>query len=419
MTNDTVKRHCMIVHAYYPLGETRVEREAMALMERGYEVDVLCLRDDDESPTEMVDGVQIYRLPVKRHRGRGLVVQLFEYLAFFMLVVLRLFSLQGRRGYGTVQCHNLPDFLIFAAFWPRLRGAQLILDLHDLMPDFYAARFGNRMDSWPVKLVLLQEKLSCRFAHQVITVTELWRQTLIQRGVPAAKIAVVMNVAHDQLFVPGQIQAETSVNGSFNVIYHGTITHRYGVDLAVQAIDRLRADDVDVHLTILGDGDYRDDIVEMVERLGLGESVHLSQGFLPTNELPSLISRADVGIVPNRDDLFTDALLPTKLLEYVALGVPVIAARTSGISGYFNDTEVEFFSPGNSDELADCIRHLYNDSTRRKELVQNTSEFNRHYSWARVAEEYGDLVERLGRHSALRNSDAQREPITEQSRPMR
>ena len=118
------KRHCMVVHAYYPLGETRVEREAMALIERGYEVDVLCLRDDGEPKTEVIDGVRIYRLPVKRHRGRGPAFQLLEYLAFFLLVVARLFTLQGRRRYGSVQCHNLPDFLIFAAFWPKLRGAR-------------------------------------------------------------------------------------------------------------------------------------------------------------------------------------------------------------------------------------------------------------------------------------------------------
>ena len=390
----------MVVHAYYPLGETRVEREALALIEHGYEVDVLCLRDEGEAEIEIENGVNIYRLPVKRHRGRGSLVQMLEYLVFFLLVMGKLISLQHRRRYSVVQTHNLPDFLVFAAIWPKLRGARIILDLHDLMPDFYAARFDKPLDSWPVRLVRWQESLSCRFANHVITVTDIWRQTLIDRGVSPHKVSVVMNVAHDQLFVRNSDANNSStINGCFNIIYHGTITHRYGVDLVVKAIDRVRDDNVDVHLTILGDGDYREDLVDMVDRLELSEHVALSQGFLPTFELPEIISRADAGIVPNRADIFTGALLPTKLLEYVALGVPVIAARTPGISTYFDDTEVEFFSPGDVDELSESIRLLYSDSARRTELIENSDEFNQRYNWARVSNEYVDLVERLGSHS--------------------
>lgn len=393
MTSDNVKRHCMVVHAYYPLGETRVEREAMALIERGYEVDVLCLRDDGESATEVVDGVQIYRLPVRRHRGRGLVVQLFEYLAFFMLVVLKLFSLQGRRAYGTVQCHNLPDFLIFAAFWPRLRGARLILDLHDLMPDFYAARFGGRMDSLPVRLVLLQERLACRFAHRVITVTELWRQTLIERGVPADKIAVVMNVP-DAAYFHRQAPSgpAASPDQAFELIYHGTLTLRYGVDLVIRALAQI---DRPVRLTILGDGDHRDELLALTAELGLESRVAFSDGFMSTGQLPDRIRRADAGVVPNRDDLFTGALLPTKLLEYICLGLPVIAARTPAIRATFDESMMAFFTPGDVADLARQIEALSRDPARRAELVANTEPFYLQHSWSQVARAYASLVDGL------------------------
>jgi len=393
MTTETPKRHCMVVHAYYPLGETRVEREAMALLERGYEVDVLCLRDEGERPSEVIDGVQIYRLPVKRHRGRGLVVQLFEYLAFFLLVVFRLFSLQSRRGYGTVQCHNLPDFLIFAAFWPRLRGARLILDLHDLMPDFYAARFGGRMDSLPVRLVLLQEKLACRFAHRVITVTELWRQTLIERGVPAGKISVVMNVP-DATFFHRQAPAAPATDKAepFEIIYHGTLTPRYGVDLIIRALARVERP---VRLTILGDGDHRDELLALTAELGLEERVFFSDGFMPTAELPDRIRQAGAGVVPNRDDLFTGALLPTKLLEYICLGLPVIAARTPAISATFDEAMMAFFTPGDVADLATQIESLSQDPARRAALVANTEPFYLQHSWSQVARNYANLVDSL------------------------
>lgn len=394
MENNNVKRHCMVVHAYYPLGETRVEREAMALIARGFEVDVLCLRDEGERATEVVDGVQIYRLPVKRHRGRGLVVQLLEYLAFFTLVVLKLFSLQGQRGYGTVQCHNLPDFLIFAAFWPKLRGASLILDLHDLMPDFYAARFGGRMDSLPVRLVKLQERLSCRFADRVVTVTELWRQSLIQRGVPAEKITVVMNVP-DAAFFNRQAEAPTAARDTFELVYHGTLTPRYGVDLIVRALAETDPDLPVVNLTILGDGDHRDELLALTAELSLEDRITFSDGFVATHLLPDLLRRADAGVVPNHDDLFTGALLPTKLLEYVCLGLPVIAARTPAVSTYFDDSMMAFFKPGDVTSMAGQIDDLNRFPERRAELVRCTEPFYRQHSWRRVARTYADLVDSL------------------------
>jgi hypothetical protein len=70
-----------------------------------------------------------------------------------------------------VQAHNLPDFLVFAALVPKLLGARLILDLHDLMPEFYASRFKSGMTSFPIRLLCWQERLSCLFAKHVITVT--------------------------------------------------------------------------------------------------------------------------------------------------------------------------------------------------------------------------------------------------------
>ena len=120
----------MVVHAQYPVGETRVQREALALVDRGIDVDVLCLRGHGEPASERVDGVTVRRLPVGRHRGRGLAWQLVEYLAFFVLASAVLSALHLRRRYRTVQVHNLPDFLVFCALVPKLTGAGVLLDLH-------------------------------------------------------------------------------------------------------------------------------------------------------------------------------------------------------------------------------------------------------------------------------------------------
>ena len=389
-------RHCMVVHATYPLGETRVEREALALVDQDFGVDVICLRGTAEPATERVEGVQVHRLPVRRNKGRGPVSQFIEYLIFFTLVSIKLAGLHRRRRYHIVQVHNLPDFLIFAAWLPRLFGARLILDLHDLMPEFYAARFGSSMSSWPSRLLRWQERLSCRFAHHVITVTEPWRETLIRRGIPGDKITVVMNVADTRVF-RAEDHPETAAhdNERFTLVYHGNITYRYGIDLAVLALDRVRQTIPNIHFRIHGYGDYADRLEQLIKELGLQDHVTFTTRAIPTAELPKLINRADVGVVPYRRDVFTDGILPTKLMEYAALEKPVITARTPAIEAYFDDTMVQFFEPGSADDLAECILSLYKEQGRLENLRIGIRRFNELYSWTKAAAKYVALAEEL------------------------
>ena len=391
------KRHCMIVHAYYLHDETRVEREAHALIAHGFEVDVICLQSQNEPAFEIIDGVQVYRLPVQRHKGKGLRVQMLEYLSFFVLVFLRLVKLYPHRRYGTLQVHNLPDFLVFSTLVPNLFGARIILDLHDLMPEFFAGTYNKSMDSLPVRILKLQERICCWFADHVITVTELWRQTLIERGVRADKTSVVMNLADERIFGPEQKVTVDPCKrqDGFRLIYHGTITRRYGLDLLIQALDKVKSEIPEIHLTIHGSGEFRDEIMRMVKERKLDPYVFFSVNRVPSSELPKMIVKADLGIVPYRYDVFTDGILPTKLMEYAAVCMPVIAARTTAITAYFDQEMVHLFTPGDANELAQGILFLYKDRKRLAQYAQNIKKFNQRYNWRTVAAQYVQLIDRL------------------------
>jgi glycosyltransferase involved in cell wall biosynthesis len=321
-------------------------------------------------------------------------VQFLEYLAFFVLAFFKVTALHLKRRYNVVQVHNLPDFLIFSAIVPRVSGARLILDLHDLMPEFYSARFNSGMTSLPILLLRWQEKLACLFANHVITVTELWRQTLIERGIPAGKISVVMNVANDRIFRRSNIKPAVN-NGHFNLIYHGQLSQRYGIDLAIQAVDLLRKEIPEICLTIHGRGEYLNELRMLTEKLGLITNVRFSTQYVPTLELPQLIGNAHAGIVPYRRDIFTDGILPTKLMEYAALGVPVIAARTTAITAYFDPEMIQFFTPEDVHDLARSIMLLYKDRNRLAQYARNIEKFNQRYNWKTVAAQYVEVVDRL------------------------
>ena len=386
----------MVVHAHYPIGETRVEREACTLVDHGYEVDVICLGAKSESRHEIVDGINVYRLPVMRHLRIGLIAQLFEYLAFFVLASFKLMALHFQRRYNVVQVHNLPDWLVFVALIPKLTGARVILDLHDLMPEFYAGRFSQSLNSRAVRLLIWHEQISCWFADRVITVTELWRETLISRGLPPRKVSVVMNLADNKFFFQTSTTEKVfREDGSFHMFYHGNLSYRYGIDLVIRAIDLLRREIPDIYFTVHGWGDYRNSLIELTRNLELNDRVRFNTTTVLTSDLPQIITQADVCVVPYRQDVFTDGILPTKLMEYAALAMPVIVARTSTIAAYFDESMVQFFAPGDVEDLASCIRVLYGDRNRLKQLTHSIDKFNQQYNWAMQSLDYFSLVRRL------------------------
>lgn len=390
------QHHCMVVHAYYPLGETRVEREAMALLHQGIDVDVICLRHRNEPKIEVVKGVRVHRLPVKRRKGRGYVMQLFEYLMFFSHVFVHLPRLHLQKKFDVIQVHNLPDFLVFTALIPKLMGAKVILDLHDLMPEFFSQRTRRPTESLSVRIIRWQEWVSCLFADQIITVTEQWRLALIKRGHPPDKIMVVMNAADSDIFNELAADRAQKEHSGFRLIYYGVLGYGQGLDIVIEALNLVLQKVHDITFIIIGSGEYQKTLQKIVRKLNLEQHVCFSLKMVPPEELVKRIKTADIGIVPYRDGVFWGGLLPTKLMEFAALGFPTIAARTPMISAYFDETMVEFFTPGNTEELAGCILNLYQNQSRRAELAHNITKFNERYSWKKISAAYVALVKRLG-----------------------
>jgi glycosyltransferase involved in cell wall biosynthesis len=182
---------------------------------------------------------------------------------------------------------------------------------------------------------------------------------------------------------------------AFHLVYHGTMARRYGIDLILHALNQLHTELPALRLTMHGRGDYLETVQRLIQELGLEERVSLSADFVALPDLIRLIRSAHVGVVPYRRDVFTDGILPTKLMEYAALGIPAIVARTPAIMAYFDETMVEFFTAESVDELAECIRRLYHDRSRLEAMAHNVEQFNQRYNWTAQQAAYVGLVERL------------------------
>jgi glycosyltransferase involved in cell wall biosynthesis len=219
---------------------------------------------------------------------------------------------------------------------------------------------------------------------------------LIDRGVDSKKVSVVMNVADERYFYPReQDDKKDQVNENFHLIYHGTFKEHYGLGELIRSIAYLRNDIPGIRLSIQGVGEYYGEMVKIVEELKLQNEVTINNFAILVNELPDLINQADVGVVPNRNDIFNGDLLPTKMLEYVALGKPVIAARTRVISHYFDETMVRFFEPGDAESLAKAISAVYQEMGQKKIKKPNYSNFTSKYNWNLISQYYVNLVRAL------------------------
>lgn len=384
--------HCMVVFKPYPYFEIRVQREAEALIKRGHSVDVICPKYNNDSSEDEHNMVNIYRVNMFWTTNNKLFVRFKQYLQFFFLVFWKLTLLHtNKRDYDTIQTHNLPDFLVFSTLIPKLFGARIILDIHDLMPEFFQTRVGSDEKKFLLKLVFLQERLSCRYADLVITVTEHWRQRLINRGVASDKIIVVMNLADKKHFqpIPFSIQKKQD---RFCLFYHGSMPYQYGLDLVLKAIVKLRDQIPTIYFKLVGHGEACEKLKKMVLELQLENYVEFIK-IQPIEKLQSLIETADLAVVPYLDDPFTDSLMPTKLMEYAVCGIPCIVSRTTAISTYFDDDMVEFFQPGDVNDLAGAILKLYKNPRKREELGLNIQRFNERYNWLKQSSDYVSNVE--------------------------
>ena len=378
---------CMIAYANY-YTDARIKNYVEALLGQGYAVDVFALGRESDAARP---GLRV--LPVmEKYWGdsplRYAAAQLWFALRVAMLVTWHFL----RRRYRLVHVHNMPDFLVFSAALARLGGARVILDVHDTMPEAYATKFDLPLRHPLIALLRWEERLSARFADQVITTNDLHKEVLCLHGIEADKIEVILNVGNERLFQPVGARSTESPD-RLTLVYHGTIAERLGIDLILQAV-RIAAEDCPgLRLLLIGEGDFLPTVKTLVREWGLSDRVEC-RGFVPVEQLPAYLAAADVGVVGNRG--YTEArqnyMLPVKMLEYAAMEIPTIAPRLRVIRHYFDEQSAFFYQP---DDAADMARRIV-EVHRHRELVAGVRRhlrlFNQRHNWPAMERRYLELV---------------------------
>jgi glycosyltransferase involved in cell wall biosynthesis len=387
---------CMIVHAYYE-EDSRVRREAESLVARGRPVDVFALRRPGDPPHGVIDGVALRRLDVQRHQGAGLGTYLREYVAFLLRAGWAATRAHRSRRYAVVQVHTLPDFLVFAALPLRLARVPVVIDLHEAMPEFFRMRFPRASSRFAHALLRLFERVSIGFASAAITVNDALAARLVDLGVRADKITVILNSPSLARFDPTAYpQRPFMTDGTLRLVYAGALTPTYELDMAVDAVACLRTlrPDLRVVFDVYGRGDSDPALREQAARLAIDDRVVL-HGRIPIEAVPAAIAVADVGLAPTRRDPFTDFSLSTKIFEYGAMGKPVVASRLPLVERTYPPGSVATYEPGDGDGLAAAILAFVDDPAGRDAAVARTRTRIGDLSWDHEADRLQALIDRL------------------------
>jgi glycosyltransferase involved in cell wall biosynthesis len=386
-----MKSICLLVQSVYD-SDPRVRRKAEALAAAGYSVDVLALRPEGAAAHYVLNGINVYTMALGKHRG-SLARYMTEYSAFFLWAFVRVTWLMRRRRYAVIDVNTLPDFLIFAPMVARWMGATLVLDMHEITPEFYRSKYGIAESSWIIRLLKFLERISFDFADRVITINEPIQNLLAARGLALEKTTVMMNSADEARFANASTPAGgVSEPDVFSMIYHGTLTGTYGLDVAVKAFALAHAAMPGAELWILGSGPEREELGRLARERGIGNKVRLV-GQVPPSDIPSWLNRATVGILPFRRDALLEFAFPNKLPEFIIMRRPVIVSRLTAIRHYFSEGALAYFEPNNPADLATTMIRLYRDRRLCASLAARAAAEYAPIRWDLMKARYLQLVE--------------------------
>jgi glycosyltransferase involved in cell wall biosynthesis len=296
-----------------------------------------------------------------------------------------------------IDVNTLPDFLIFAPIIARWMGAKLVLDMHEIAPEFYMSKYRCTSGSCAVRLLKYLERISMGFADRVITINEPIENLLVSRGLPRWKSTVVMNAADEARFAGCTNSSDrqgAADHTRFVMMYHGTLTRIYGLDIAVQAFALAHREMPGAELWILGSGPEKDRLGALARAAGIETKVRLT-GQVDSSEIPNWLAQCDAGILPIHQDIFLDFAFPNKLPEFIVMGKAVLISRLKTIRHYFSDEALAYFDPGSPADLAQQMIRIYGDRRLRLRLSQTAKSEYASIRWELMRKRYIDLIDQL------------------------
>jgi len=396
LANSEHFRVLMITHSVY-VRDTRVRRYAEPLADEENCVDVICLASEDGKPQSNHPNIVVHALPMTRTRREGLA-HVFEWIYAALMMFVYCSRLDLRHRYDLIHVHNMPDFLVFSALIPRLRGCPVILNIHDPTPELAQSKLQVTKKHIAVRMEILVEKISIKFSTHIITATPTFENILISRGVPREKITVIMNAADPRFSREIAQRNSRERKDTFALLYVGTVANRYGLQIGIRALPILRAQIPGIKLKVVpkirDEGKALDDCLELARTLGVSDLVEVSDP-APLEMMPDIMQQADIGIYPALSDCHMDQALSLKIPEMASVGLCIVSTRLPVLEELFGEDSIAFVPPGDFEALADKVMELYRSPEFMESLARRAKERSASLTWESQYRVYRELLRQM------------------------
>jgi glycosyltransferase involved in cell wall biosynthesis len=320
---------------------------------------------------------------------------LLRILRFICTAAIVLTVMHLRRPFQLIYVFSVPEFLVFAALFPKAAGVPVLLDIFDIVPEFYAAKFGVSNRSLRMRCLIWVERQSIRFSDHVTVANHLWKRRLESRSGCSGKFTAICYYSDPTLF------GESSTSRSdrrFVLIYPGSLNWFQGLDIAIKAFCNVTKSIPEAEFHIYGEGAELPSLQALTCALGLEQKV-IFHDFVSANQIAKVIAEADLAVVPKRaSSTFASEAVSTKILDCFMVGIPVIASRTRIEEFYFNDSMLKFFESENVEDLSRCILEVRDDFALRQRMVMKGLEYVRENNWQSAKHEFLAIVHKLRAH---------------------
>lgn len=319
---------------------------------------------------EVIDGIRVVRMKTYITANEGFLKRTLDYLSFMLM------------GFVGGLFEKRPDVVVATSpqFFAALGGWALsvakwrpfVFEVRDLWPASITA-VGAMKKSWIIRFFEQVELFLYRRADAIIPVTNAFKREMAERGVPPGKIHVVINGVDISRYSPlprdPSAAAEFGLDGKFVAGYMGTHGMAHALPKVLEAAERL-LDEPRIAFFFAGAGAERAKVEAIVAERGLHNVSLIPRQ--PKERMPALWSLCDVSIVPLRDTPVFATVIPSKIFESMAMGVPILMSLPEGeATGMIRDAGSGVcVPPEDPAAMADALRRLLNEREHWQRLRQ-------------------------------------------------
>jgi glycosyltransferase involved in cell wall biosynthesis len=372
--------------------------ESTALRDAGFRVSVVspCPEDELDNPDQVIDGISVYRYPPPP-ATEGKMSFVKEFIYCYRKTKQLVARIWKENPIDVIQSCNPPDkFWHFARKYQKRHGVKFVFDHHDLCPELYEAKFGRR-DAFHRGLLWL-ERQQFQHADHVISTNESYREIAYQRGGKSeSEVTIVRSGPKLDRFRAVEPQPELKKGRQHLGVYVGVMGNQDGVDYALRAVRSAIDQGLDnCHFAFMGSGDAYPSLLELAAELKIEDYVTFT-GRVGDDVILPYFSTADFGIAPDPANSFNSACTMNKVIEYMALVLPVVSFDL--VESRKSAGEAAVYIPNNDvDLMAKEFRDLLADPERRARMGQIGADRVRNgLSWETSAENYVGLYRNLTR----------------------